>query len=111
MSISLNNGYITYGDGSTQSTKSDVTPPWTNVSGRPTDLGSFTNGPGYHNGTLTWNCVSSFLIGSNCGGNANCANCYPNSGGITTYTSGYSVGASLVFGNCNYARCNCNCNC
>jgi hypothetical protein len=112
MSVTIGPSYITHADGSTQGSKSDVTPPWGNVSGRPTDLGAFSNSPNYLNGTFGWNCIGGVLAGAySHGGNANCSNCYPVSMGWQGYTSGTAVSGYPFYNNCNPANCNCNCNC
>jgi hypothetical protein len=68
---------------------------WGNVSSRPTDLGSFSNGPGYMNAVVLGNCY---------GDNSN-----PSSGTFATNVLPYRSGSTLVI--VRNTNCNCNCSC
>ena len=70
MPTTVRAGDILFNNGTSQTTAFTGSIAWTSVSGRPTDLSSFTNGPGYMNaasggdsgfGNATPRVVSAFL--------------------------------------------------
>jgi hypothetical protein len=76
--------------------------PWSNISGRPTNLSQ-----------LTYNVSNPYATG-NCGGSTsfgNCGNVGYGTYWIYTYQSGPTLYALPGYQNCYNCNCNCNCNC
>lgn len=88
---------VQFGDNTSQTTAFSGVVNWSGISGRPTDLGSFSNGPGYTNG-------GGGQTSYNCGGYANCG-----WNGVPVYVQQivlYRSGNNYVV---NIANCNCYC--
>ena len=107
MSTSLNNGSVTFGDGTTLSSGNI---PWGNLSGVPGLVyanlkynGNEQAGRGVYAGQATGNCGSGDFPNCNC-------SAYNCTGGYLNLDAGSGWDMYYYYFNCN-CNCQCNCNC